>query len=160
MTNSVHDFSLTNIDGELVELNDYAGKVLLLVNVASDCGLTPQYTGLQAIHDKFHAQGFSVIGLPCNQFGAQEPGNEAEIKAFCTNTYNTNFPLMRKIEVNGVKRDPLYTHLAGDNATFPGDISWNFEKFLIAKDGSVVERFNPRTDPESEELINAIENQL
>lgn len=158
-TNTVHQFSISDIDGENIEMSDYAGKVLLLVNVASECGLTPQYNGLQAIQEKYDGR-FTVIGLPCNQFGAQEPGTEAEIKTFCSTTYQANFPLTSKIEVNGENRHPLYNYLAGENAKFPGDITWNFEKFLIAKDGSVANRFGPRVEPESDELIQAIDEAL
>jgi len=152
MTN-VYDFSLTTIDGKPMPLSQYKGKVLLLVNVASACGLTPQYTGLQKIYANKSAEGFSVIGLPCNQFGAQEPGSEAEIQNFCSTKFNVTFPMTSKIEVNGNHRHPLYKHLL---EKFPGDITWNFEKFVIGKNGEVLARFEPKQGPMNEDLRAAI----
>jgi len=157
---SVYDFTLTTIDGKPMPLSQYKGKVLLLVNVASACGLTPQYNGLQKIHANKSAEGFSVIGLPCNQFGAQEPGSEAEIQNFCSTKFNVTFPMTSKIEVNGANRHPLYEFLAGKNAKFPGDITWNFEKFLIGKNGEVLTRFEPKQGPMNEDLRAAINSAL
>ena len=150
---SVYDFNLTTIDGKPMPLSQYRGKVLLLVNVASACGLTPQYNGLQKIHANKSAEGFSVIGLPCNQFGAQEPGSEAEIQQFCSTQFNVTFPMTSKIEVNGANRHPLYQHLL---KKFPGDITWNFEKFLIGRNGDVLARFEPKQGPMNEDLRAAI----
>ncbi len=157
---SVHDFIVNTIEDTPLNLSEYAGKVLLLVNVASACGLTPQYKALQSLQTNYAEQGFSVLAFPCNQFGAQEPGTPAEIQEFCSTNYQISFPLMAKIEVNGASRHPLYQFLAGDNATFPGDIGWNFEKFLIGKQGEVLQRFSPKTEPESEDVIAAIKAAL
>lgn len=153
---SVYDFTLTTIDGKPMPLADYRGKVLLLVNVASACGLTPQYNGLQKLYTNKQAEGLVVIGLPCNQFGAQEPGTESEIKNFCSTTFNVTFPLSSKIEVNGSGRHPLYEFLAGKSAKFPGDITWNFEKFLIGRHGDILARFEPKQGPMNEDLRAAI----
>jgi len=141
-------------------LSQFKGEVLLLVNVASQCGLTPQYAGLKNLKDTYSDQGFQVLGLPCNQFAGQEPGTESEIKKFCETNFQVTFPLTSKIDVNGHNRDPLYAHLAGEAAKFPGDITWNFEKFLVSKDGEVLQRFSPKTMPESEEVIQAIEKAI
>jgi len=157
---TVHDFDLIAIDGRPLPLSKFDDKVLLLVNVASQCGLTPQYAGLQQLQDKYSARGFSVIGLPCNQFANQEPGDEAEIQQFCETNYGVSFPMAAKIEVNGIGRHPLYQYLAGEGAAFPGDITWNFEKFLIDRRGGVVRRFSPKVTPDAGELIAAIEAEL
>ena len=157
---SVHDYFLTDIDGHELNLSDYKDKVLLLVNVASECGLTPQYAGLQKLYERFSSKDFAIIGVPCNQFGAQEPGSELEIKRFCDLRYKTSFPMSSKIEVNGEGRHPLYNFLIGDNAKFPGDITWNFEKFLIAKNGQVIKRIPPATEPEDASIVQAIEEAL
>lgn len=157
---TILDFEMNSITGAAMPWSSFKGKVLLLVNVASKCGLTPQYTGLERLQKKYAECGFSVVGLPCNQFGSQEPGSEAEIAEFCQTQYDVTFPLTTKIEVNGTGRHPLYDHLAGASASFPGDITWNFEKFLIGKEGQVLQRFGPRTAPDDEALINAIEAAL
>jgi len=157
-----HDFEVKTIDGQERALSDYKGKVCLVVNVASKCGLTPQYDGLQRLHERFSAQGLEVLGMPCNQFAGQEPGSEAEIQEFCTTNYGVGFPLFAKLEVNGEGRDPLYAWLTEQN-TQPdgaGDIKWNFAKFLIGKDGEVVARFEPTTEPEAADLVAAIEKAL
>ncbi len=159
---SVHDFTLNTIDGAAKSLKDYEGKVLLVVNVASKCGLTPQYEGLQKLHETYGERGVAVIGLPCNQFMGQEPGTHEEIKSFCSTKYGVSFDLFEKIEVNGDGRHPLYAHLtsvesAPDGA---GDIGWNFAKFLIGKDGAVVGRFSPRTDPLDASVTEALEAAL
>lgn len=156
------NFKMKNIDGQSVDLEDYEGKVVLIVNVASKCGLTPQYEGLQALYEKYKDKGFVVLGFPCNQFGGQEPGTEAEIKAFCTGRYDVTFPMFSKVDVNGGDAAPLYKYLTSQD-TKPagkGDISWNFEKFLIDRDGQLIHRFSPRTRPNDAELVKAIEGQL
>jgi glutathione peroxidase len=157
---SVYDFTLTSIDGTPMPLSVYRGKVLLLVNVASACGLTPQYKGLQKIHENKQAEGLVVIGLPCNQFGGQEPGSESDIQNFCSTTFQVTFPLTSKIEVNGPRRHPLYEFLAGPQAKFPGDITWNFEKFLVGRQGDVLARFEPKQGPMNEVLRAAINTAL
>ncbi|MGH7789733.1 MAG: glutathione peroxidase [Candidatus Binatia bacterium] len=156
---SAHDFTVTTIDGDAKSLRDYAGKTLLLVNVASQCGLTPQYSGLQELYTRFGARGFEVLGFPCNQFGAQEPGSEGEIKTFCETRFNVTFPLFSKLEVNGDGRHPLYAFLTtqATQPDGPGDIQWNFAKFLVDKTGRVLARFSPTTTPSSPELVQAIE---
>lgn len=157
---SVHDFTAQTIRGQNAGLAAYAGKALLVVNVASECGLTPQYAALEALHRQYAAQGLAVLGFPCNQFGGQEPGGEEQILDFCQTRYDVSFPLFGKIEVNGPDRHPLYTFLAGAGAAFPGDISWNFEKFLIGKDGQPLARFAPRTTPSDPSVVSAIEAAL
>src|SRR4051812_4918790 len=149
-----------DIDGKDTSLDAYKGKVLLIVNVASKCGYTPQYKGLEALQHKYEAKGFTVLGFPCNQFGKQEPGSNEEIKKFCSATYNVTFPLFDKIEVNGENRHPLYVALAGKDSPYPGDIKWNFGKFLIGRDGKIIKRFESKTTPESAELTAAIEAAL
>lgn len=153
----VLNHTVKNIEGKDVKLADYQGKVILVVNVASQCGLTPQYKGLEAAYEKYKEQGFVVLGFPCNQFGKQEPGNEEEIQKFCSSKYNVTFPMFSKIDVNGKDSSPLYQSL---KAKFPGDIKWNFEKFLINKKGEVVKRFAPTMKPESPEVVAAIEAEL
>ena len=157
---SVHDIKLNTIDGKPTSLGDYKGKVVLLVNVASQCGLTPQYSALQSLQDKYKDKGFTVIGVPCNDFGSQEPGSSKEIVDFCTSKYNVTFPLMEKIHVKGSKQHPLYARLTGKEAEFPGEIKWNFGKFLIGKDGQVLKRFEPQTKPDADEIVKAIEMAL
>ncbi len=156
------DFKVKNIDGQDVNLSKYKGEVLLIVNVASKCGLTPQYEQLEAVFTKYKDKGFEVLGFPANEFLAQEPGSDAEIKQFCTSKYNVDFPMFSKIVVKGAGIHPLYTYLTSIE-TEPekaGDISWNFEKFLIDRDGKVVKRFSPRTKPDAPEVIEAIEAEL
>ena len=157
---SVHDISVKDIDGKPTTLGAYKGKVLLVVNVASKCGLTPQYKELEALHQKFKDKGFTVLGFPCNQFGGQEPGTNEEIKQFCSTQYSVSFPLFDKIDVNGAKRHPLYVTLAGKESPFPGDIQWNFGKFLIGKDGQIIKRFEPRTTPDAPEVVSTLEAAL
>ena len=154
------DFRIESIEDGHDLVPDLAGRPVLLVNVASQCGLTPQYTGLQQLHSELESQGFSVVGLPCNQFGAQEPGTEDEIKTFCESQYEVSFPLSRKLEVNGAERNPLYAWLTDEANGFPGDIEWNFEKFLIARDGTIVRRYPPRTPLEDAGLLQDIADQL
>ena len=152
-----HDIKLKALDGEELSLTPLKGQVVLVVNVASKCGLTPQYAALEKLYQSYKDKGFSVLGLPCNQFAGQEPGTEAEIQVFCSLNYGVTFPLSSKLEVNGPQRHSLYRLLAGEGAEFPGDITWNFEKFLVGPDGEVVNRFRPRTEPDAPEVINAIE---
>lgn len=157
---SVQDVPLKDIDGKDTSLKAYNGKVVLVVNVASKCGLTPQYTALEALYRKYKDQGLIIVGFPCNDFGAQEPGSPVEIKEFCSTKYDVTFPLMGKLHVKGPEQHPLYAQLTGKDAKFPGDIEWNFGKFLIARDGTVVQRFSPRTTPDSAEVTAAIEQAL
>ncbi len=156
------DFKAKTITGKEVELSKYQGKVVLVVNVASKCGLTPQYEQLQALHKKYGEQGLAILGFPCNQFREQEPGTAEEIQEFCKVNYGVQFDLFEKIEVNGDGASPLYKHLTGleTKPQGPGKISWNFEKFLIGRDGQVVARFAPKTKPDDPEVIKAIEAEL
>ena len=159
---STHDFTLKAIDGTDKPLRDYKGKVLVVVNVASKCGLTPHYEGLEQLYRRFRAQGLEVLGFPCNDFGGQEPGAEAEIKTFCTSKYDVTFPLFAKLHVKGAERAPLYAYLTAQQIApdGPGDIGWNFAKFVIGKDGQVVARFAPQTLPLADELVLAVEKAL
>jgi len=159
---SFHDFQARGIDGKDRSLADYEGKVALVVNVASKCGLTPQYEGLEQLYEAKRARGLEVLGFPCNQFAGQEPGTDEEVQDFCTLTYGVKFPLFSKIEVNGASRHPLYAWLTSVDAKpeGPGDIKWNFGKFVIGKDGAVVARFGPRTAPDDPELVATIEKAL
>mgnify|MGYP001489406683 CR=1 FL=1 len=156
------NFEVKSIDGQPVKLADYQGQVLLVVNVASECGATPQYSGLQSLYDQYRDQGLLVLGFPCNQFGSQEPGSEADIKAFCKREYSVTFPMFGKIEVNGDKAHAFYKHLTAQE-TKPkgqGKVGWNFEKFLINRQGEVVARFPTGTEPTDEQLTKAIEQAL
>jgi glutathione peroxidase len=157
-----YDFKMKTIDGAERSLADFKGKVVLVVNVASQCGLTPQYEGLQKLHQDLSARGFSVLGFPCNQFAGQEPGSEAQVKSFCETQYGVTFPLSAKVEVNGGGRSPLYGWLTSQPTApeGPGDIKWNFGKFLIDKKGEVAARFDPTITPGSPELKQAIEKAL
>ena len=159
---SLYDIPLTTLDGQPASLRDLAGKTLLVVNVASECGLTPQYTGLEKLHERYAGRGFSVAGFPCNQFGGQEPGTADEIAEFCSATYGVSFPMFDKIEVNGPGRHPVYQELTAvpDASGEAGDIQWNFEKFLLGPDGTVAARFRPRTEPDDPAVVAAIEASL
>jgi glutathione peroxidase len=157
---SLLETPVTDIDGNATTLAGYRGKVLLIVNVASRCGNTPQYAELEALYQKYKDSGLVVLGFPCNQFGNQEPGSNAEIKAFCSQKYSVTFPLFDKVDVNGESRHPLYAALAGRDSPFPGDISWNFEKFLIGRDGRVLHRFAPEVTPAAPAVGAAIEAAL
>ncbi len=159
---SVYEFKMKNIDGSEVKLEAYKGKVVMIVNTASKCGLTPQYEGLQAIYDKYKGKDFVVLGFPANNFMGQEPGTESEIKEFCTLKYKVSFPMFSKISVKGADQHPLYTYLTNEksNPGFAGDIGWNFEKFLIGKDGKTLARFSPSTKPDDASVIEAIEKAL
>lgn len=155
-----HDLTLKALNGEDLTLAPFKGQVVLVVNVASKCGLTPQYKALENLYQQYKDKGLTVIGLPCNQFAGQEPGSEEEIRTFCNLNYGVTFPLGGKLEVNGPQRHALYRLLAGEGAEFPGDISWNFEKFLVGKDGRVLARFAPRTTPDDPAVVQAIEKAL
>ena len=145
---SLQDFSATSLDGQEVDLSAYAGQVVLVVNTASECGLTPQYQGLQELHGQYADQGFTVIGFPCDQFGHQEPGDAAQIGAFCEKNYGVTFPMMSKVEVNGDGAHPVYQWLRSEKGGVIGDkIKWNFTKFLVGKDGQVIDRYAPTTEP-------------
>ena len=159
---SVHDFTMTDIDGRSASLADYKGKVLLIVNVASKCGFTKQYAGLETLHRTYADKGLVVLGFPANNFFGQEPGTEAEIKSFCTLTYGVTFPMFAKISVKGKDIHPLYAFLTSkeSNPEFGGAISWNFNKFLIGRDGAILARFGSRTDPGDKELVDAVEQAL
>lgn len=156
---TLYEFSQKTIDGEPLSLAAFAGKAVLLVNVASKCGLTPQYEGLEKLHEELSGKGLVVLGLPCNDFGAQEPGSEADVKSFCTTNYGVKFPMTSKIAVLGEAKDPLYVWLTTNEAT-RGDIIWNFEKFLIGKDGKIVARFGPKTPPNDAAMRAAIDAAL
>jgi glutathione peroxidase len=158
---SVYDVEIGGLQGGSADLAQYRAKAVLVVNVASKCGLTPQYTGLEGLQRRFAGRGFSVLGVPCNQFGGQEPGTVEEIAEFCSATYGVSFPLTEKVEVNGEGRHPLYAELVGtpDASGHTGDIRWNFEKFLVGADGAIT-RFSPQTEPDTDEIVTAIEKAL
>jgi glutathione peroxidase len=155
-----HEFGIESIEGKPDLLAQCADKVVLAVNVASECGYTPQYEGLQSLCEELADEPFVIVGFPCNQFGAQEPGGEAQIREFCKLRYGVTFPLSRKIDVNGAKRHPLYAWLTSRESGFPGDIEWNFEKFLIGRDGRVVARYPSGTEPEDKGLRQDIADAL
>jgi glutathione peroxidase len=159
---SVYDLTLSALDGSPLDLARFKGQASLVVNVASQCGNTPQYAGLEHLYERYKARGFTVLGVPCNQFGEQEPGTAEEIATFCSATYAVTFPMTEKLDVNGANRHSLYSELADkpDAQGESGDIQWNFEKFLVAPDGQVAARFRPRTAPESDEIVTAIESLL
>ncbi len=159
---SVYDPPVRTLQGEPASLGDHQDEALLIVNVASKCGLTPQYTALEALHERYADRGFSVLGFPCNQFGGQEPGSAEEIETFCSTTFGVTFPMYEKVDVNGEGRHPLYEQLTAvpDADGAAGDIQWNFEKFLVAPGGEVVARFRPMTAPDDPEVVQAVEGQL
>ncbi len=159
---SIHDFTMKTIDGTPKRLSDYRGKAVLIVNVASQCGLTPQYAQLEQLHEAYEARGLAVLGFPANEFGAQEPGANDEIKEFCTTRYAVKFDLFAKVKVKGAGIDPLFDYLTGKetNPDFAGDIKWNFNKFLVGRDGHVLARFEPKVEPTSAEVKQAIEKAL
>jgi glutathione peroxidase len=158
----LHEFTATTIDGDQRSLSDFKDRVCLIVNVASKCGLTPQYDGLQRLYGRFQTQGLEILAFPCNQFAGQEPGGEAEIREFCTANYDVTFPLFAKVDVNGDDRSPLYAWLTSEDTApeGPGDVKWNFEKFLVDRGGHVVARFEPPTEPEAKDVLAAVEAAL
>jgi glutathione peroxidase len=162
MNMSIYDAKINTLEGEPADLSEYKGKALLVVNVASKCGLTPQYEGLEKLHEQYAGRGFEVLGFPCNQFMGQEPGTAEEIRDFCDTTYSVQFPLFEKIDVNGANRHPVYEELTekADAEGEAGDVKWNFEKFLVSPSGEVVGRFRPQITPEDPALVSAIEAQL
>ncbi len=159
---SVYDFTMKSIDGEPTPLSKYQGKVVLLVNVASRCGFTPQYSALEKIYEKYKDQGFVIVGIPANNFGGQEPGSDQEIKTFCSAKYNVTFPMMSKVSVKGDDETPLYQYLTDKTANpkVAGEIKWNFTKFLVGPDGKPVARFEPDTTPDAPQVTAAIEKEL
>jgi glutathione peroxidase len=159
---TIYDFSMNNIDGQPQSLATYKGKVVLVVNVASKCGFTPQYSALQSVYSKYQDRGFVILGFPANNFMSQEPGTNAEIKTFCSRKYNVTFPMFSKISVLGEDKAPLYSYLTGSSSDpkFGGDIKWNFTKFLIGRDGQILARFEPKVTPDSPEVTSAIEAAL
>ena len=158
---SIHDFTLKSIDGNPVSLATYRGKVVLMVNVASQCGYTPQYTALEAIYQKYKSRGFVILGFPANNFGAQEPGTDEEIKTFCSTKFNVTFPMFSKVSVQGDGKTPLYRYVTSEaNPVVAGEIKWNFTKFLVDRNGKVVQRFEPAVKPDSTDLVGAIEKLL
>ena len=156
---AITDHPISALDGKPLDLGEFAGKATLVVNVASRCGLTPQYAGLEALHERYKDRGFTVLGVPCNQFAGQEPGTAEEIATFCSTTYGVTFPMTEKVDVNGPDRHPIYDELTAtqDPEGEAGDIKWNFEKFLLAPDGRVAARFRPMVAPDAPELVAAIE---
>jgi glutathione peroxidase len=158
---SIYDFTLPSIDGKPMPLSDFKDKVILVVNVASRCGFTPQYSALESIYEKYKDQGFVILGFPANNFGGQEPGTNAEIKTFCSAKYSVTFPLYGKVSVKGEDQTPLYKYLTtAANPALAGDIKWNFTKFLVDRNGNVVQRFEPQTTPDSPEVVAAVEKAL
>ena len=155
------DIPLKDINGKDTSLKSYAGKVLLIVNVASQCGATPQYAGLEALHKEYGGRGLVVLGFPCNDFGAQEPGTAAEIKQFCTTNYKVTFPLFAKVGIAaGTEQHPLFAALTGKGSPLPGPVTWNFSKFLVGRDGKLLARFDSNTEPDDAALVKAIEKAL
>jgi glutathione peroxidase len=159
---SIYDQKINTLEGEPADLHQYEGKALLVVNVASKCGLTPQYEGLEKLHEQYASRGFEVLGFPCNQFMGQEPGTSEEIREFCSTTYGVDFPIFEKIDVNGDQQHPIFAELeqTADAEGEAGDVKWNFEKFLVSPKGEVVGRFRPQVTPDDPALVSAIEAQL
>ena len=159
---AIYDVQIADLHGKPLDLTQFRGGATLVVNVASRCGLTPQYAALEELHERFADRGFSVLGVPCNQFGGQEPGTADEIAEFCSATYGVTFPMTEKVDVNGAGRHPLYRDLVDepDAGGYTGDIRWNFEKFLIGPDGAVRARFGPQTTPDAPEVVAAVESAL
>lgn len=160
VNDNILSINVTDIDGEKVNLSDYKDKVLLIVNVASYCGYTKQYSGLQDLYETYKDKGFEILAFPCNQFGNQEPGSNEEIKNFCSSKYNVTFRLFDKIDVNGEKKSQLYAVLTDNPVTGKGDIKWNFEKFLIGKNGKIIARFPSSVEPTSDKIVSLLENEL
>ncbi|GAT34175.1 glutathione peroxidase [Terrimicrobium sacchariphilum] len=157
---TLQEIPFETMDGKTSKLGDYSGKVLLVVNVASKCGLTPQYAALETLQQKYGPEGFTILGFPCNDFAGQEPGTNEEIVSFCSTRYNVTFPILAKVHVLGAEKAPLFAALTGPDAKFPGDIAWNFGKFLIGRNGEVIARFEPKTKPDDQAVISAVEAAL
>ncbi len=157
---SVYEVPLKDIDGKETSLKSYQGKVMLIVNVASKCGNTPQYTQLEQLNQEFSKLGLAVLGFPCNDFGKQEPGSNEEIKEFCSTKYKVSFPMFDKVVCKGPEKSPIYQVLSGPDSPFPGDVKWNFGKFLVGKDGKILKRFEPKVKPDAPEVIEAIKEAL
>jgi glutathione peroxidase len=158
---NIYDFTLPSIDGQPMPLADFKGKVVLVVNVASRCGYTPQYSALEALYEKYKGQGFVIVGFPANNFGAQEPGTNEEIKTFCSRKYNVTFPMYSKVSVKGDDQTPLYQYLTKQTGSLiAGEIKWNFTKFLVDRNGNVVQRFESAITPDSKDVVSAVEKQL
>ena len=157
---SIHGFTLKSITGQSLPLSAYRGKVVLLVNTASQCGYTPQYSSLEAVHQKYKDRGLVVLGIPANNFGGQEPGSNEEIQQFCTRRYSVTFPMFDKLEVKGAHQHPLYRELSGKDSPFPGDVKWNFGKFLVGRDRKILKRIEPGVKPESPDVVKSIESAL
>ncbi len=160
MATPIDQIPFKMMEGKDASLKDYSGKVILVVNVASRCGNTPQYAGLEKLYRQYGPQGFVILGFPCNDFGAQEPGTNEEIKTFCTSKYEVSFPILDKLHVKGTEQAPLYAALTGSDAKFPGDVKWNFGKFLIGRNGEVLARFEPGMKPDNPAIVNAVEAAL
>jgi glutathione peroxidase len=160
LAGSLYDIPLKTLDGKDATLKEHEGKVMLIVNVASRCGNTKQYTELQKLHEDFAKDGLAVLGFPCNDFGKQEPGTAEEIKTFCSTKYSVTFPMYEKVVVKGPDKHPLYQELSGEKSPFPGDVKWNFGKFLVDKKGKVIARFEPKTKPDAPEVMEAIKKAL
>ena len=160
LTDNINNITVLDMDNKEVKLSSYNGKVLLIVNVASECGNTPQYSGLEDIYKEFQPEGFEILAFPCNDFGRQEPGTNEQIQNFCTTNYGVTFELFDKVKILGSDKSPLYAVLTDNSVTGKGDVKWNFEKFLISKDGKIVARFGNKVQPTSDEVISAIESQL
>ena len=160
LKDNINDITVMDMENNSIQLSDYNGKVLLIVNVASECGYTPQYKGLEEIYQKYNSRGFEVLAFPCNDFGGQEPGTNDEIKVFCSSNYNVTFKLFDKIKVLGKEKSPLYERLTNNSITNNSDINWNFEKFIISKDGIITTRFLSKVDPTDEAITKLIEQEL
>ena len=160
LEDNVNDITVTDMNEEIINLSDYNGKVLLIVNVASECGNTPQYNGLEEIYDKYKLKGFEILAFPCNDFGGQEPGTNEEIMEFCSTNYGVTFKLFDKVKILGNDKSGLYERLTNNSVTEQSDINWNFEKFIISKNGAIVARFSPKTQPTDEQITDMIEEEL
>lgn len=157
---SVYDVPLKDIDGKETSLKPYQGKVMLIVNVASKCGKTPQYAQLEQLNQEFQKDGLAVLGFPCNDFGGQEPGTNDQIKEFCSSKYKVTFPMFDKLKVKGAEKHPLYQVLSGPESPYPGDVKWNFGKFLVGRDGKILKRFEPGVKPDAPEVVEAVKEAL
>lgn len=157
---NINDITVLDMNNKEVSLSDYNGKVLLIVNVASECGSTPQYEGLEEVYKEYHSKGFEVLAFPCNDFGGQEPGTNEQIKNFCSSEYGVTFKLFDKIKILGNNKSPLYERLTNNSVTETGDVKWNFEKFLISKEGKIVARYRTKVEPTDEKILTAIEGEL